>query len=284
MICLYISSLRVQVEAAVLEGGDLDAESFARLREYARKSGCLPKLRAMISNVMSERRRTSRAPSVGQSRATSSGRFESVTDEIVFEKAVHFVRSSFLSNRDIQAIVKEEHNLVGRVGVSFAETGNDKASVNLTTYFRSALDKPEPLGDLLDRIVAVCATRLKESRFLTEEELKKLDERIASGILPSSIFTLRYQKGKRHGAFWHKDAEAQFATVVVTMSTKADGIFIHPGSLDEVHKEIKLPLARPRERQFTPVKGGALIFRPGVAHMVKAMARRKDRVVLSLFF
>ena len=40
-----------------------------------------------------------------------------------------------------------------------------------------------------------------------------------------------------------------------------------------------------RERQqFTPVKGGAMIFYPGVAQMVKAMARGKDRVVLSLFF
>jgi len=176
--------------------------------------------------------------------------------------------------------------------IGFANTGRDDKSMQHTTIFRGTEDTTLECHPIVSQLVNLVVAKLKE-KFLTANEGLRLDALVKSNKLPSNVMLLRYEAGLDHGAWWHADIEIEFATVVITMSKQADGVWIHPGSLDEVQaeiadedttEEIKESGRLERAREFTAREGGAVFFRPHVAHMVECKSRAVDRVVLSLFF
>ena len=176
--------------------------------------------------------------------------------------------------------------------VGFSNTGRDDKSMQHTTYFRGRDDTTLDCDPIVSRLVNLVVAKLKKE-FLTENEGMRLDALVESNKLPSNVMLLRYAAGHNHGAWWHTDIEVEFATAVITVSKQADGVWIHPGSLDEVQaeigddntpEEIKESGRLERAREFAAREGGAVFFRPHVAHMVECKSRAVDRVVLSLFF
>ena len=228
-----------------------------------------------------------------RARDARTGCYRDVLDQDVFQHATclcpRFITKGVM-NRFLELEEKEMVRIENTVG--FSNTGRDDKSMQHTTYFRGTEDTTLQCDPIVSQLVNLVVAKLKK-KFLTAKDGKRLDALVKSNKLPSNVMLLRYAAGLDHGAWWHADIETEFATVVITVSKQADGVWIHPGSIDEVQveiadkdtpKEIKESGRLERAREFTARQGGAVFFRSHVAHMVECKSRAFDRVVLSLFF
>ena len=263
-------------------------------REASKRSISRKRVNVAINRVQFQKQYdVQQAAVIPRPRETRTGCYRAVLDEDVWRHATYLC-PRFIPKGVMNRFLKLEEKEMVRIenAVGFSNTGRDDKSMQHTTIFRGQDDTTLDCDPIVSRLVNLVVAKLKKE-FLTAKEGMLLDALVKSNKLPSNVMLLRYAAGLDHGAWWHADSVVEFATVVVTVSKQADGVWIHPGSLDEVQaelgdaktpEEIKESGRLERAREFTAREGGAVFFRPHVAHMVECKSRDVDRVVLSLFF
>ena len=289
----FVNTVKFAVSA--MDGDGLTPAKLSELFKLASKRG-ISKERVMIEvHRLNHNRRhnliTSQEATIPTQRDERTGRYREIEDEDVFMHAMRFWERDFFSQSRVQKIhdLKTKYQMKKNT-VGFDDTGRDHKSRQNFVYFKGQDDKRCNCDPVLNDTIDFVVSKLK-SEFLTQAEGVSLDALVRSDTLPSSVFMLRYEKGYEHGAWWHIDAETVFATVIVTLSDDSDGLLIHPGSIQDVHAElehaedeIKESGRLARAREFAVHKGGAICFRPKVAHMAECKKRSYDRVVLTMFF